>query len=182
MRPLITQAHLFSCLVTRQTGRTVRVNIERQWATADRTTLAVLDMRNVPIIDFSCADEIVAKLVSLTGSAGTPRRFVLFRGVGPHHLEPIESVLTNRGLVAALEDEGGEPFLAGDVEPEAVTVWQEVARKGRVPISGLASHLGLTTPQTETLIANLESNGLLMRDGDACVSLGTVWRAASQEA
>jgi len=137
-------------------------------------------MRNVPVIDFSCADEIVAKLVSLAGSVA-PRRFVLFCGVGPHHLEPIEAVLANRGLAAVLEDEGGEPFLAGTVEPEAVMVWKEVVRSGSVPVSRLAHHLNLAHFQVETLVNKLESKGLLMRDGEACVSLGSVWRAANPQ-
>ena len=49
-------------LVTRATGAAVRGRIE---AALERSTcdVAVLDFSEVALLDFSCADEIVAKLV-----------------------------------------------------------------------------------------------------------------------
>ena len=43
MKPAIAHTQLFSYLVTRHTGRTVRVDIERRLAEFDRAALAVLD-------------------------------------------------------------------------------------------------------------------------------------------
>lgn len=51
---------IYTDLVTRPTGRAVRENIERHLAPG---TIAVMDFTGVGCLDYSCADEIVAKLV-----------------------------------------------------------------------------------------------------------------------
>ena len=47
---------LYSHLVTRPTGRAVRMAIEAQVAESSRTSLSLIDLSEVTIIDFSCAD------------------------------------------------------------------------------------------------------------------------------
>ena len=53
---------LYSNLVTRPTGAAVRAQIEALLRDSDRV-LAVIDFTHVRMIDFSCADEVVAKLL-----------------------------------------------------------------------------------------------------------------------
>ena len=53
-------AGFYADLVTRPTGRAVRESIER---TLPAGTIAVMDFTGVGCLDYSCADEIVAKLV-----------------------------------------------------------------------------------------------------------------------
>ena len=48
-------------LVTRTTGRLVRRSIARELAAVD-APLALLDFSDVGLVDFSCADGIIAKL------------------------------------------------------------------------------------------------------------------------
>lgn len=172
MRPTITHTELFSYLVTRHTGRAVRTNIEEQLATVDRAALAVLDLRNVPLIDFSCADEVVAKLVVFTSGAGPHPRFVLFRGVAEHHLEPIESALVRQGLAAACESDEGEPLLMGTLEPDAEHAWREIWALGHVVPETLVERLDLSHEIVHAVLAELESRALVIRDGEAYVSLG----------
>ena len=95
MKASISHTRLYSYLVTRPTGREVRSNIERELETFEDTVLAVLDLEHVELIDFSCADEVVAKLVtSRTTTAG--RRFFFFTGIADRHAEPIDSTLVSR--------------------------------------------------------------------------------------
>ena len=54
---------LYSHLVTRPTGRTVRLAIEEQVTVSSRTALSLIDLSDVTVMDFSCADEVVAKLL-----------------------------------------------------------------------------------------------------------------------
>lgn len=171
MRPAVAHTTLFSYLVTRPTGRTVRATVERQIADADRTVLAVLDLRHVPVIDFSCADEIVAKLVLLASDASTRRSFVLFRGIAEHHLEPIDSVLRRRGLAAAAESTDGEPLLMGALDPGATAVWREVWSLGRTDVSPLADRLDLPLDRVRGLLDDLVARALVIRDGERYVSL-----------
>ncbi len=171
MRPAVAHTTLFSYLVTRPTGRTVRATIERQIADAGQTVLAVLDLRHVPVIDFSCADEIVAKLVLLASDASTRRSFMLFRGVAEHHLGPIDSVLRRRGLAAAAESTDGKPLLLGALDPRATAVWREIWSLGRTGVSPLADRLELPPDRVRGLLDDLVARALVIRDGERYVSL-----------
>jgi hypothetical protein len=63
----------YSNLVTRPTGVAVRVYIEAQIQAARDCEVTVIDFSQVGMMDFSCADEIVAKLV-MQHEKGTPTR------------------------------------------------------------------------------------------------------------
>ncbi len=171
MRPAVAHTTLFSYLVTRPTGRTVRATVERQIADAGCTVLAVLDLRHVPVIDFSCADEIVAKLVLLASDASARRSFILFRGIAEHHFGPIDSVLRHRGLAAAAESADGEPLLMGVLDAGATAVWREVWSLGRTGASPLADRLELPLDLVRGLLDDLVARALVIRDGERYVSL-----------
>lgn len=172
--PAISHTRLYSYLVTRHTGRTVRTNIEAELARfADGRVLAVLDLEHVELIDFSCADEVVAKLV--TGSpvvAGISRRFFLFRGISERHSEPIESALSRQGLAAAAQTADGNPVVMGDIAPEFERAWRGLWVLGRTAPPGLAEYLSMTLDSTVALLGELDSRGLVFRDGDQYVSFG----------
>lgn len=99
-------ATLYSNLVTRPTGEAVRVAIERQIMDVTGTALSVLDFSHIGVIDFSCADEVVAKLLKRYTCADRPgEAFFVACGVHEHHREPIESVLhRHRLLLVAIQD------------------------------------------------------------------------------
>ncbi|MCG8469954.1 MAG: hypothetical protein MJB57_17390 [Gemmatimonadetes bacterium] len=181
MRPTVARTELYSYLVTRHTGRTVRTNIEEQLARVERAALAVLDLRHVPLIDFSCADEVVAKLVVLSVDARPHRRFVLFRGLAEHHLEPIESALTRQGLAAAAESDRGEPLLIGSLEPRAAAAWREIWALGHVDVDALAERLDERAEHLLEALDDLEARALVIRDGDIYVSLGRALDDAAAE-
>ena len=66
---------LYSNLVTRPTGAAVRGQIEADArATPVARALTVIDFSHVSMIDFSCADEVVAKLLHALRVATTRRR------------------------------------------------------------------------------------------------------------
>ncbi|HVX89931.1 MAG TPA: hypothetical protein VG940_13435, partial [Gemmatimonadales bacterium] len=60
-------------LVTRPTGAAVRTRIEAALANSG-ATIAFLDFTELDLIDFSCADEVVAKLLIHTGPS--PERYL----------------------------------------------------------------------------------------------------------
>jgi len=80
----------YADLVTRPTGRAVRASIES--ALASDAVVALLDFTGVGLIDFSCADEIVAKL------SRDRVRVLLVRGLTDGHREALEPVLEAAGL------------------------------------------------------------------------------------
>jgi hypothetical protein len=88
----------FADLVTRPTGRAVRATIE---ADLGETTIAAMDFAGVGCIDFSCADEIVAKLLR------DRVKVLLVRGLADGHREALEPVLEGAGLAVLWEQPDG---------------------------------------------------------------------------
>ena len=85
---------LYSHLVTRPTGRAVRLAIEEEVAGSSRTALSLIDLSDVTVMDFSCADEVVAKLLMRFLDEDRPvDALFLFRGVRQSLQEPIQTVL-----------------------------------------------------------------------------------------
>ena len=87
---------LYTDLVTRPTGRAVRERIEREIRDAG-AAVALMDFSRVGCLDYSCADEIVAKLLRAQVTV------LLLRGLHEGHREAIEPVLAGHGLAAVLE-------------------------------------------------------------------------------
>jgi hypothetical protein len=111
----------YADLVTRATGRAVREHIERVYM-AGPAGVARMDFTGVRCIDYSCADEIVAKLLQ-------ERIHVLvLRGCSDGHLEALTPVLEGHGLAAVLEradgtlDGVGTPQSAEALLEELVTL------------------------------------------------------------
>jgi len=128
-----TVASLYSHLVTRQTGRAVRMAIESQLSEAGRSTLSLVDLSEVTILDFSCADEVVAKLIQAHAPGqGARDAFFVFRGVTEPHRDQIEVVLERHGLLAVAETEPGRFELLGIRSDAEARAWSTVEERGLV--------------------------------------------------
>jgi hypothetical protein len=127
-----TVTSLYSHLVTRPTGRAVRMAIETQLQGAGTRSLSLIDLSEVVIIDFSCADEVVAQLLIGSRESPTHEAFFVFRGVHEPHRDQIETVLERRGLAAVAETDPGTYRLLGERTPEEDRVWAELEVRGFV--------------------------------------------------
>lgn len=129
-----TVASLYSSLVTRPTGQAVRLAIENVLAEeVGPVSLSVIDLSQVTIIDFSCADEVVAKLLLRFLEDDRPRdAFFVFRGIRELHRDPIEVVLERQTLAAVSETETGSFELIGSTSWEELEVWKALERLGSV--------------------------------------------------
>lgn len=126
---------LYSNLVTRQTGAAVRGQIEELLADARDSggdaELAVIDFSHVSIIDFSCADEVIAKLLLRYGADDPPKEaYFVFRGVSDDHWDAIESVLERHHLALVIESDDGVQ-IAGALTEDERRVWGAIFRLGR---------------------------------------------------
>ena len=77
--------------------------------------LSLVDLSSVAILDYSCADEVVAKLL-LREREPSGSAFFVLTGVKAHHRDPIEAVLERHALAVvaetgprALRHDGGGP-------------------------------------------------------------------------
>lgn len=127
-------ASLYSSLVTRPTGQAVRLAIENVLAEGTGpVTLSVIDMSQVTVIDFSCADEVVAKLLLRFLEDDRPREaFFVFRGICELHRGPIEVVLERQTLAAVSETESGAFELIGSTSGKEMEVWRALEARGRI--------------------------------------------------
>ncbi len=139
-------ASLYSHLVSRPTGRAVRLAIESQLAEAGEPSLSLVDFSQVTILDFSCADEVVARLLRRYGGEDRPRdAFFLFRGVQEWHEEPIQAVLERQGLAAVAQVADGTRRLMGTVSTVEAHTWRSVEREGVLHPSKTAVEIDIGT-------------------------------------
>ena len=136
-------ASLYSHLVTRPTGRAVRLAIESQLEELGTPTLSLVDLSAVAILDYSCADEVVAKLLLGSGDLSSVTFFIL-RGVQAHHRDPIQAVLERHDLAVVAEIEAGQFELMGSRSDREWSLWRRVERSGRVRADEVARLLDAT--------------------------------------
>lgn len=182
--PVVSRADLYSSLVTRQTGRAVRVGIQEQVAGREGPVLAVLDFREVSVIDFSCADEVAAKLVgsALEGAEGPGGGlYFLFTGLDEHHLDPVESALRRRGLAAAGERVDGTPLVVGELEEGPGRAWEHLCRAGGGRAADVARALEMEAEAAARRLRALWRRRLVLRRGDEFVSLHRVAARARRD-
>ena len=146
-QPRRSVTSLFSNLVTRPTGRAIRSGVESQLAEMEvgpSLCLSILDFSQVRILDYSCADEIVAKLLlRFLGEERPAEAFFVVRGVQEHHVEPIEAVLERHELLLVASDDEGVVHLLGAANPVHRVTWDALLRRGRATAAELVEETGL---------------------------------------
>ena len=130
------------------------------------------------MIDFSCADEVVAKLLMRYVADDAPQEaYFIFRGVTEDHRDAIETVLERHGLALALElADGVERAWACSRDAER-RVWDASYRLGRAPRRRRRApdRRRLRRRRAATLDA-LCRRRLMMRVDDEYVAVGDVAR------
>jgi hypothetical protein len=161
-------------LVTRRTGAAVRTVIERQLAGLADGTVAILDFTHIGVLDRSCADEFVAKLM-IPLSTEHPSRdgYVILRGVNDGHLDAIESVLLAHGLALVVQVDGTSR-LVGAVTDRERWLWELVMLTGGARPDTLPDEAGLSAAEAQALLDSLARRRLLRRDHDCYCPLGRV--------
>jgi hypothetical protein len=158
---------LYSNLVTRSTGAAVRGQIELLLMETAERGLTVIDFSQVSMIDLSCADEVVAKLLMRYAEDTRPQdAYFLFRGVTEHHSDAIEAVLERHGLALAIEQDDGVQVMGvlRDVERRA---WEATYRLGKVTAGDVADEIGSSVDEAQDALDSLLQHRVVMcADGD----------------
>jgi len=167
MVPRRSVATLSSYLVTRPTGQALRMGIEAQISELGEVCVSILDFSRVAIIDYSCADEIVAKLIQRFLQDDRPAEaFFIARGMGEAHREPIEDVLVRHGLALVVEEEDGASLI-GEADGLERAAWLAIERKGRLASHALAKALQVADDVAELALGSLARKRVLVRSGGA---------------
>jgi hypothetical protein len=149
-------------LVTRPTGAAVRIRIEQTLAGSNCLT-AMLDFSEIELVDLSCADEVVAKLLL----AGRNAYFFVLQGLREDHHEAIDHVLTHHHLaVAAVPPGSREPRLLGWVPSDAREAFTCICDRGPLAAPDLAHALGWLESRSREALRLLTLHRLVRPIGD----------------
>ncbi len=165
LAPLLreTVATPYSDMVTRSTGAALRDRIERTISGASHRTTE-LNFTAVGLLDFSCADEVVAKL--LLRVADEEEHYVVLSGITDRHLDAIDHVLERHGLsVAALTEGDPAPRVLGVTTPDAVAAFQIIQRLGAGDAKRLADALSWTVERAADALQCLALRRLIQAAG-----------------
>ncbi len=173
-----TVCDLYSNLVTRPTGAAVRQEIEHLLAERATPSLIVIDFSRVGLLDFSCADEVIGKLLdgmrhsssSGEGTEATEAYFIV-RGARNDHLEAIESAIARYELAVIVESGDGSMEVLGVLDDPLRQAWHAVRRKGRAVPADLADELEQPIDALERVLESLWERRLVMRDAAGYVSI-----------
>jgi len=164
---------LYSNLVTRPTGAAVRRAIESLLAEGEGKAMTVIDLSQVSMIDFSCADEVIAKLVMRYAADGDApgEVYFVFKGIGDDHWIAVEAVLERHGLAVVLETNDGFA-LAGPVTENEVRAWEAVRLLGPAPAIAVAQETGTDHAETERTLEDLWRRRVLVKLGGDYAAVG----------
>jgi hypothetical protein len=157
-------ATLYSHLVTRPTGQALRLGIEAQIAELGALCLTVLDFSEVVVLDYSCADETVAKLIQRFQREDRPAEaYFIARGVDDRHRETIESVLARQDLAIAAELGDGEVTLLGEVGALERAAWEALGDLARGGVGEVAERLDASEGETRAALESLARRRVVAR-------------------
>lgn len=161
-------ATLYSHLVTRPTGQALRLGIESQIGEPGELCLSILDFTQVMVLDYSCADETVAKLLHRYRGQDRPANaYFLARGVGDHHRETLDTVLHRHRLALAAEVTGIGPQLLGAAGDLDRTAWMMVESNRFVRTEEAADLLGVDGSVAAEVLGRLAEQRALVPGSSA---------------
>lgn len=150
-------------LVTRETGAAVRGAIVEQLQGLERGAVLVLDFSGVGIIDFSCADECLAKLVLRLNAGEYGERCLCLSGLGESQRENIQVALERKKLPALLLRGDGAWECLGTLTPHLRDTLRLVVERGGMSARELTDLLGIELTAASTRLINLHRLRLLTR-------------------
>ncbi|MBI5740530.1 MAG: STAS-like domain-containing protein [Nitrospirae bacterium] len=163
-----------SDLVTRRSGQAIRERIERDIAGEKNGAVVALDFSKIGVIDYSCADEIVAKLISRLLGNEYGDRYVLLTGLSDSQKENIEVALERKDLAVMAEMRDGKRALLGDLNNYLKETLSFIEQKEKITARDFSDVMKLEANTSGTRLLNLHKKRLVkrieeIRDG------GRVW-------
>lgn len=152
-----------SDLVTRPSGQAVRQRIEKRLLKEESGKVVALDFSQIGIIDYSCADEIVAKLVSRLLGNEYGDKYLLLTGLNENQLENIEVALERKCLAVIVEDREGKKLLLGKLNNYLRETLSLIVKKGRITARELADTVRIESNTSGTRLLNLHKKRLVLR-------------------
>src|SRR3990167_9429379 len=161
-------------LVTRASGQEIRERIERDVASEKDGEVIALDFSKIGIIDYSCADEIVTKLISRLISGEYGDKYIILAGLNENQKENIEVALERKELAVMAEMKDERKILLGSLNNYLKETLNLILNKGRITAKDLSESMKLEANTSGTRLLNLFKKRLVKR-ADAIRNGGKVW-------
>ena len=152
-----TAARPLRDLVTRPTGAAIRVRILQAMETTHHPTTR-LDFSEVGFLDFSCADEIVAKLLRDCAAD----HYLILWHLDDAQAEAIDHVLERQGLAVVAVPRGGGPLVLGAATAELRLAFRAVLEGGPGDADRLADRLAWSLERTANALQALALHRLVV--------------------
>jgi hypothetical protein len=152
-----------SDLVTRQSGQVIRERIERAIEKEEERAVIALDFSKIGIIDYSCADEIVAKLISRLLSNEYGDKYIILAGLNDNQKENIEVALERKDLAIMVEMRNGKKLLLGSLNNYLKETLQLIVRKDKITAKDISEIMKLEANTSGTRLLNLHKKRLVKR-------------------
>jgi hypothetical protein len=163
-----------SDLVTRPSGQTIRNRIERDIENEKDGEVIALDFSKIGVIDYSCADEVVAKLVSrlLGGEYGD--KYIILTGLNENQKENIEVALERKELAVMAQMKNGKKILLGSLNNYLKETLNLILKKGKITAKELSENMKLEANTSGTRLLNLHKKRVVKRI-EEIIDGGRVW-------
>jgi hypothetical protein len=158
-------------LVTRPTGQAVRERIERDLEAAPDGSVIGLDFSKVGVIDYSCADEIAAKLLSRLLSGEYGDKYLVLTGMNENQRENIEVALERKDLAIIAEVEHGARAVLGSLNNYLKDTLEFVVERKKATARELTDAKKIEANTSGTRLLNLYKKRLVRRVGGE----GALW-------
>lgn len=166
-----------SDLVTRQSGQVIRERVERDIEKEKDGEVITLDFSRVGIIDYSCADEVVAKLISRLLSGEYGDKYIILTGLNENQKENIEVALERKDLAVMATMQNGKKILIGSLNNYLKETLNLILKKGEITAKKLSEAMKLEMNTSGTRLLNLHKKRLVkridgMRNGERVLVYG----------
>jgi hypothetical protein len=152
-----------SDLVTRQSGQVIRERVEKEIEKEKDGEIIALDFSKVGIIDYSCADEVVAKLISRLLSGEYGDKYIVLTGLNENQKENIEVALDRKELAVLAQMRDGKQVLLGSLNNYLKETLNLIIKKGKITATDLSKNMKLEMNTSGTRLLNLHKKRLVKR-------------------
>jgi len=146
----------------RSRGIRIREGLERIVGEEKGSLCIVLDFSGMGPIDFSWADEVVAKMVSRLWSGEYGEKFLVLKNLSPSHAENIGVALERKKLAAlTTRTEGWQ--LIGSLNNYLIHTLTRVMKRRQLTLRELSEEEGIEMNTSGTRLLNLYRKRLVVR-------------------
>ena len=152
-------------LVTRKTGKSVKDSLAAILQETKESEVLILDFKDIQILDFSCADECIAKLlVEICGDFFGSKAFLL-SNLSEDQIENVSAALSQRNLVTCYLSENRVRIL-GDLKEPLLSTLDVLNKKKTITAREIADSMTIAINTAGNRLSELAKRRLTLRIND----------------